>query len=197
MRCFAAALALSALAACDPSAMATGSTSRQTVSVAGREVTVAAPSGLCIDAPSTRVEPLGAFLLLKDCGATAATGLAMTASVSSHGLGGSGPATEATLASLRRYLDTPQGRAMAGRSGRAGGVRIVADQVSGDVLFVLVEDRGPQPIAGLDRQFWRAILEVNGRMTVLSALGFGPVPPDEELTALAAFASSIRAANPA
>ena len=37
---------------------------------------------------------------------------------------------------------------------------------------MLVEDRGPQPIAGIDRQFWRAFLEVNGRMAALSVLGF-------------------------
>ena len=62
---------------------------------------------------------------------------------------------------------------------------------------MLVEDRGPQPIAGLDRTFWRAFLEVNGRMTVLSALGFAGSDPQRGLDELAELASAIRGANPA
>ena len=61
---------------------------------------------------------------------------------------------------------------MLGRSGQPDRVRILATQPQRDVLYVLVEDRGRQPIAGIDRQFWRAFLEVNGRMTALSVLGF-------------------------
>ena len=65
------------------------------------------------------------------------------------------------------------------------------------MLYVLVEDRGPQPIAGIDRQFWRAFLEVRGRMTVLSVLGFdgAGVGAQEGLNQLAALAASIKAAN--
>ena len=66
------------------------------------------------------------------------------------------------------------------------------------MLYVLVEDRGRLPIAGIDRQFWRAFLEVNGRMTALSVLGFSNagVGPQEALNQLAALATAIRAANP-
>ena len=84
-----------------------------------------------------------------------------------------------------------------GRSGRSDRVRVLAQTTSSDVLFVMVEDRGPQPIAGLDRRFWRAFLEVNGRMTVLSALGFAGSDPQRGLDELAALASTIRGANPA
>ena len=51
-------------------------------------------------------------------------------------------------------------------------MRILTTQLQGGVLYVLVEDRGAQPIAGIDRQFWRAFLEVNGRLVALSVLGF-------------------------
>ena len=66
------------------------------------------------------------------------------------------------------------------------------------MLYVLVEDRGRQPIAGIDRQFWRAFLEVNGRMTVLSVLGFegAGVAPQQGLDQLAALAAAIQRANP-
>ena len=66
------------------------------------------------------------------------------------------------------------------------------------MLYVLVEDRGPQPIAGIDRRFWRAFLEVKGRMAALSVLGFegAGLGPQDGLNQIAAFARSIRAANP-
>ena len=68
------------------------------------------------------------------------------------------------------------------------------------MLYVLVEDRGRLPIAGIDRQFWRAFLEVNGRMTVLSVLGFsngGVGAAAEALDQLAALAAAIRRGQPA
>ena len=156
-------------------------------------------AGLCIDEASTRVDAAGAFVLVRDCadGAIARPPrAAMTASVSSGGLTGEGDAASDTLADLQAYLATPDGLALVGRSGRSGGVRVLAQQMSGDVLFVLVEDRGPQPIAGLDARFWRAFLEVNDRMTVLSVLGFAGLGQQEGLEEVAALASAIRAANP-
>jgi hypothetical protein len=199
-RAAAFAAAVLAVAACDPETMGAGAT-RQQVTVAGRTVTIAAPAGLCIDAGSTRVDAAGAFVLMRDCpgGAEARPPrAALTASVSSGGLTGEGDAAADTLLELRDYLATPDGLALVGRSGRGGGVRVLAEQLSGDVLFVLVEDRGPQPIAGLDRTFWRAFLEVNDRMTVLSELGFaGGAGPQQGLEDIAALASAIRSANPA
>lgn len=190
--------AFALLAGCDPAAMGAGSVSRQTVTVSGRPVTVAAPPGMCIDAGSTRVDEGGAFVLVGACPAEEAEpgAVALTASVSSGGLTGEGDAAAESLGELSDYLATADGLALIGRSGGARGVRVVAQQLTQDVLFVLVEDRGPQPIAGLDRTFWRAFLEVNDRMTVLSALGFADGPgPEEELRQIAAFASAIRAAN--
>jgi hypothetical protein len=188
-----------ALAACNPEMMA-GSSTRQKVTVAGRAVTIAAPPGFCIDEGSTRVDSAGAFVLMRDCDGNPEARpprAALTASVSSGGLTGEGDAASDTLLELGDYLATPDGLALVGRSARAGRVRVLAQQVSNDVLFVLVEDRGPQPIAGLDRTFWRAFLEVNDRMTVLSVLGFdGGGGPEEGLRQLAALASAIRGANP-
>jgi hypothetical protein len=197
----AAALVAAALAlgACNPETMGGGPT-RQKVTVAGRAVTIAAPPGFCIDEGSTRVDGAGAFVLMRDCddGPEARPPrAALTASVSSGGLTGEGDAASDTLLELGAFLATSDGRALVGRSARAGGVRVLAQQVTNDVLFVLVEDRGPQPIAGLDRTFWRAFLEVNDRMTVLSVLGFdGGIGPEEGLRQLAALASAIRGANP-
>jgi hypothetical protein len=197
-------LAAITLGACDPSMMAgTGGASRADVTVAGRAVTIAAPPGLCIDTPSTVIDADGAFFLISDCDLIAGTlgnpaSGALTASVSSGGLGGEGDDEAATLDDLAGFLQTSDGRAILGRSGQARGVRELTSLRRDDVLYVLVEDRGPQPIAGIDHRFWRAFLEVNGRMTVLSVLGFAQSgrSDQESLNELAALAASIQAANP-
>jgi hypothetical protein len=76
-------------------------------------------------------------------------------------------------------------------------VRVLAVRNRKDVLYVLVEDRGPQPIAGIEPTFWRAFLEVSGQMTVLSVLGFegAGVGPTEGLALIQRFADSVQAAN--
>jgi hypothetical protein len=204
------ALAGLLVAGCDPAAMAamsgTGSPSRAKVTVAGRSVVIAAPPGFCVDQPSTTMTNAGAFVLMSDCalldhrsGRRTPVGAALTASVSSGGLGGEGDDEAATLDDLEGFLDTADGRALVGRSGRADRVRILSKQREGEVLYVLVEDRGRQPIAGIDPRFWRAFLEVNGRMTVLSVIGFEGSGPglQDALDQLAAAAAAIRAANPA
>ena len=96
----------------------------------------------------------------------------MTASVSTGGFAGEGDTAAGSLEDLAEFAETREGRTVLGRSGQPDRVRILNTQLSGDVLYVLVEDRGAQPIAGIDRQFWRAFLEVNGRLVALSVLGF-------------------------
>jgi len=187
-----------ALAGCNAGSMSAGSASRTKVTVAGRSVTIVAPAGLCIDTASTASDAAGAFVLMRDCGAgpdARPARVALTASVSSGGLTGEGDAAAASLQELREYLETADGLAMVGRSGRSDRVAIRSEHLTGDVLFVLVEDGGPPPIAGLDRVFWRAFLEVNDRMIVLSVLGFGGVGAQQGLDELAALASAIRGAN--
>ncbi|HMQ95236.1 MAG TPA: hypothetical protein PKA33_21355 [Amaricoccus sp.] len=194
-----------ALAACEglPGA---GGPSRATVSVAGEPIVIAGPPGFCIDRETLNVSDFGAFALMSDCALLAGgdrsgviSGAALTASISSGGLGGEGDDPVQSLADLAAFAQTGEGRAMLGRSGSANGVRILATQQRGEVLFVLVEDRGPQPIAGVDRRFWRAFLEVKDRMAVLSVLGFedAGLDPQAGLDLLAAFVAALQRANPA
>jgi hypothetical protein len=201
-----AALAGAALlaAACDPAMMAGGS-GRTSVTVAGRSVVIAGPAGFCVDRASSNTTSDGAFVLMTDCrllgagggSGVPAMGAALTASVSTGGLAGEGDDPAQTLEEMREFAPTPEGRAMLGRSGQPGSVRILATHTRRDVFYVLVEDRGRQPIQGIDRRFWRAFLEVNGRMTALSVLGFegAGLTPQEGLNHLAAFADAIQRAN--
>lgn len=191
------------LTGCDPSALTGGAPSRATVSVAGAAVTIAAPAGFCIDSGSTNQTADGAFLLLGDCallagpGGTASTPVraALTASVSTGGFGEGDAAS--SLGDLQAFAASPAGLAALGRSGQVARIRILATQTRGEVLYVLVEDRGRLPIAGIDRQFWRAFLEVNDRMTALSVLGFEGtgLTPQDGLTLLVRFADAVQAAN--
>jgi hypothetical protein len=200
------AAALLALAACDPAAMSGASPSRARLDVAGRAVTIVPPPGFCIDSDSISSGADGAFVLMSDCGPTAGgaadrrppAGAAMTASISTGGFAGEGDTAAGSLADLEAFAATAEGRAVLGRSGQPERVRILDTQLVGDVLYILVEDRGAQPIAGIERQFWRAFLEVNGRLVALSILGFqgaGPGPQDA-LNQLAALARATQAANP-
>lgn len=200
-RTLAGLAALLALAACDPAMMGAAS-NRATVTVAGRNIAIVAPPGFCIDPTTTNVSSSGAFLMASDCallgGAPVAEGDAglpvgavLTASVSaSEG----GPAS---LADVARFSETAQGRATLSRSGRGDRVRVLATRTRRDVLYILIEDRGPQPIAGIDSRFWRAFLDVSGQMTVLSVLGFegAGVDATEGLALIQRFADSVQANN--
>ena len=159
--------ALVLVAGCDPESMGAGSATREKVTVAGRSVTIAAPPGLCIDQGSTRVDAAGAFVLMRDCadGAEARPPrTALTASVSSGGLTGEGDAAADTLADLQAFIETPDGLALVGRSGRSDRVRVLAQTVSSDVLFV---GRGP-----------RAAADRRARPQLLARLPRGQRPDD-------------------
>lgn len=192
----AALAALGLLAAC---ATATQAPERATVTVAGRDVVVVAPPGFCVDAASTNVSATGAFVLVGDCallglaeGDADPAGAVLTASISAAPL-----AEAAALDELGVLGATAQGRAVLGRSGRSDRVRVQATRSRNGVLYMLIEDRGPQPIAGLEPQFWRAFLQVRGRMAVLSVLGFegAGIGPTEGLAYIQAFADAIQRAN--
>ena len=143
-----------ALAACEglPGA---GGPSRATVTVAGEPIVIAGPPGFCIDRETLNVSDFGAFALMSDCAllasgtrAGADSRAALTASISSGGLGGEGDDPVQSLADLAAFAQTGEGRALLGRSGSANGVRILATRQSGEVLFVLVEDRGHLRLGG-------------------------------------------------
>ncbi len=200
-----AAAALSLAAGCDPAAMGGGSKTAA-VAVAGRSVNIVAPGSFCVDPASTNVSASGAFVMVSDCallggrppeGDGAPIGAVMTASISAAALASDG-AGAPSLAEIARFAGTAEGRAMLSRSGHGDRVRIRATRTRGDVLYMLIEDRGPPPIEGIEPQFWRAFLEVQGQMTVLSVLGFedAGVGPSQGLAYLQSFADAVQRANP-
>lgn len=199
MRALLLAAAALALAACVPPDGAGSGPGRATLTVAGRNVTIATPRGFCIDEGATNVSASGAFVMASDCallgeGDAEQTGAVLTASVSAAELPANG-----ALPEIERFVATREGRAALGRSGRPERIKVLATRTRGDVLYVLVEDRGPQPIAGIEPRFWRAFLAVDGRMTVLSVLAFegAGVDPTKGLALIQRFADAVQAANKA
>jgi len=181
-----------------------GPATRTKVNVSGQAVTIAAPAGFCVDTKSTTMTTAGAFVLMSDCSLLGGAktgkppiGAALTASVSNGGIAGEGDSETGTLDDLEDFAATEDGRAVLSRSGQAGSVRVLTTVKSGDVLYLLIEDRGKMPVAGIDRTFWRAFLDVNGRMVALSELGFEGAGMDRQqaLNQLGALAAAIRAAN--
>ncbi len=200
-RALGATAAVLVLGACDPSALG-GASDRTTVMVAGRSIAVAAPAGFCVDRASTNTGTSGAFVLVSDCallggpvaeGDGGPVGAVLTASISSA----DGTDGAQSLAGIEGMSATREGRAILGRSGRGDQVRILATRSRNDVLYLLIEDRGPPPVAGVEPQFWRAFLLVEGHMTVLSVLGFegAGVGPTEGLALIQGFADRVQAAN--
>lgn len=196
------------LAACEQPGVYGTTPTQTTVTAGGQRVTILAPAGFCVDQRSTSVTAAGAFVLVSDCqllaGETAPpnetarppVGATLTASISPTGLGEAGPATQ-SLADLAGYARTPEGLALIGRGGRSQGVRLLESAERNGALYLYVEDRGPQPIAGLEPRFWRAFLEVNGKLTAVSELGFvgGGLDKQSGLNLITAFVQAIRAAN--
>jgi hypothetical protein len=203
IRAAALGAALLALAACETGGGAARPIDRTSVDVAGQSVTVAAPSGFCIDTQSTRVSGGGAFVLVTDCQLLGfpttrpePVGAVLTASLS-QGTAGPG-AAPGDLSALGAFFATAEGRAVLGRSGDATRTRIISSRERNGVLYLLVEDQGPQPVPGIAPQFWRAFLTVRGRMAALSVLEFAGsgVASDQKLGYLQSFADAIQAANP-
>lgn len=177
-------LAALALAACDT----LGGTTQ--VAVLGGAVTVAAPSGYCVDAEQARQVQDTAVVLIGRC---LSSGLVAPAVITvSVGPAGSGGVMVAGGAALAGFFSSAEGLALLSRSGRAGDVTLLDTSAAPGALLMHLQD------TYLGR-YWRAITAVNGRLVTISATGTGGVALDEaaSLRAVQAALSALQSANPA
>lgn len=185
-----------ALAGC---AVPGGAPARSSVEVGGAPLAIAGPPGFCVDAASTRVDREGAFVLLSDCGLLGAgrsgkkIDAVLTASLTPS-IGGAGVQP---IADVGRFAGSAEGKALIGQGGDGSGVRILATRREAAAVFLLVEDRGRKPVAGIEPRFWRGFVEVDGRLAVLTVLAFegGDVDAQKGLDLAAAFAAALQRAN--
>ncbi|MCV2864107.1 hypothetical protein [Defluviimonas sp. WL0075] len=178
-----------------------GPSAPRKVAVSEGAVVISGPSGYCVDPKSLRDTADGAFVLLGACATLNGTGRGprsraiLTATVL---LGA--PPGESLETEFRRMSDffvTDAGRKALSRDGNSGSVRIEKIVASGDVLFILAEDRAPFAGYPVEPQYWRAIFARKGRMISLSVLGLAEAPLDQrqKRSLLDRFVSRVRAAN--
>ena len=177
------------------------------VKAGGVDITVAGPTGFCIDERLVDEARVGAFIFLSDCAANPAAegptiarvpiSAVLTASISNKGLPGAEAGTGTALAELQRFLETPFGLLTLSKSHDPEAVTLLSIARTDDAVYAFIEDLGQTTRTGESPRFWRAFTEVNGRLAALSATGYNAADPDQERTKriLEAFVAAMQAAN--
>ncbi|MEM6943000.1 MAG: hypothetical protein AAF565_04520 [Pseudomonadota bacterium] len=164
-------------------AVVEASPTRAIIAARGRQIVVSPSEGSCINEDAIDLSASSAFLLLTDCtlelGAKNGQAVRSRSGERLHmadgfpGLVTVSVAGEArgTLQSLEAFLVSPGGRDRLARGARGTPVEVVEMRELGDGLFVharALDDSLPI----LSRDFWRAFVEVNGRLIVVTVSGF-------------------------
>ena len=185
---------------------------RAVVSAKGRQVAIEPADGFCLARESVETTGRSAFALIGDCALDTSTasaprgsrgelqlprGLPGIITVSISGDPGFGERSDESLNDLSAFLDTSEGRKLLGRSGRGGTVTVVETRRIGDGVYVLVDDAAENAVPVLDSTFWRAFVELNQRLTVVTVSGFKdrPLGRDEMLKYLVEQIQTLQVAN--
>jgi len=186
---------------------------RAIVSARGRRVTIKPSDGLCLVEDSVETSERSAFALIGDCvlergriddprDSRAALqlprsvpGIITVSILGDPGLDGGVDSPD----ELGELLKAPEGWRMLRRSADGGPVLVVEIRRIGDGVYVLVWDDGaplvPAPV--LDQRFWRAFIELNDRLAVVTFSGFRdrPLGEDRMLEHLVDQVQTLAAAN--
>lgn len=169
------------------------------VSVADDSVVVAGPPGYCVDRTAMRETAQGAFVLLGSCASLSgdaqrpAPRVPGVLTVSVSGQPGDGAALDAPFPRLDSFLRSERGRRALSRGGDPSTVEILEIRQVPDALLIHARDSAASEIAGIEDEYWRALLDVNGRMVTVSVTGFEarPMSPDAGRATLEALAERI------
>ncbi len=171
------------------------------VNLLGGRFVVAAPAGFCVDPKSRRDNGSGSFVLFGDCaviGGAAPARTPMRQAVLSATIGPETPGPiETTFPGFDRFFHSAAGRAMLARSGSAGDVDILQVRKAGSVMLLKIRDRSTPRDPLVSQVYWRAIVDLGGRITALSVLPLRAAPMTDaaQIRLLEDFVASIRAAN--
>ena len=174
----------------------------RSVQVTSDNVTIAGPSGFCVDPTAIQNADDTGFVLLGNCAAISGSDLAgqpdvsavLTAAVSAPSVGAS---LTANLAALDTFFRSEDGRALLSRSGDASSVQILATQTADDMFLLHARDTSGGNLTGVATDYWRAYLDIGPRLATLSVLALADdeVSDDAALDVLSDFASVVQAAN--
>lgn len=196
----------------DDFSVVSSSHDRAVVSALGHQIAVEPANGFCLAQEAIETSERSAFLLLGDCAIEdpAGNGLPVegrldlprgvpgiiTVSISGDP-GFSRLGSDAgDLADLQAFVESPDGRALLGRGGDGNRVSVADSRRIGSTLYVLVEDAdGGVPV--LAPRFWRAFVELNERLAVVTISGFrdSPLPEEEMLRHLGDQVRQLQVAN--
>ena len=199
-----AAAALMALAACqvtDPAPVSRFSDPPPTrMGVANGQVIVAGPRGFCIDREVSRdARGAAALTVLSSCrglgagmfGPAPPHPAVLTAAVAPEGRQID---VEAAAAGLGAYFLSDRGRAALSRSGRAATVQVQEHFAEDGAYLLYLADSTPFSWGAVQPDYWRALLQVGGRMVTVSVLAVPEVPLSRDLglALLRDFISALR-----
>lgn len=165
---------------------------RAVVSADGNQVVVEPAAGFCLATDSIETSERSIFILIGDCvldGPGDAVSPAaldsptmpgiVTVSISGDpGFSRSG-GSDRDLTDLESFLETKDGRALLGRGGNGTEVKVLDTRRIGHVLYVLVDDDDGDAAPVLAPEFWRAFVELNDRLAVVTVSGFRQRPMNE------------------
>ena len=188
------------LAACIP--VGTADVTRA-IKVSDGAVVIIGPSGYCIDRAATRDGPEGAFVLFGTCAALANSRSAgqpdrpavLTVSVLP---GAPDAATFAeSLSALATFFRSAPGRAALSRSGKADDVTVANIVPANGALLLELRDTSAVRGQQVEPDYWRGVLELEGRIVTVSALSLGsrPLTSGQKRQVLETLIARIRAAN--
>lgn len=200
------AAALMALAACqmtDPPPSRFSGPPPARMGVAGEQVIVAGPRGFCIDREVSRDAQGGAALaVLSACrglgggllGPAPSQSAVLTAAVAAKGRLID---IDAAAAGLDRYFQSDRGRAALSRSGKAATIRIREGFAENGAFLLYLTDSTAFSWGAVQPEYWRALLQVGGRMVTVAVLAVpeSPLSRDAGLSLLREFIASLRNAT--
>jgi hypothetical protein len=195
-------------------AVADASAERAVFVARGKQVVVEPPKGYCLDEDSIAAGRRSAFALVAECLHSHQRKLAnnagngesgevelprafpgiLTVSISGEPAYGTEPGA---LDDFEALLETQAGQRLLGRGTSDGPGRIVATRRIGGALYVLVHEPGDEDELIMAPNFWRAFVDVNDRLVLVTVSSFvdRPMAEDAMMGFLAQQLDRLRRAN--
>ena len=181
----------------------------------GQRIVVEPPQGYCLDEGSVAVTRKAAFALVADCmqdhqvklengsGAGRAGEIELPRvfpgilTISVSGEPAYGWETGAALDAFEEMLGTEAGLKLLGRGNSPAPGEIIATRRIGGALYVLIEDPAAADAPILAPRFWRAFMNTNGRLVLVTVSSFSdrPMAEDAMMGFLAQQMTQLRRAN--
>ena len=183
------------LHASTPQALAKQSAPQTVLSQSG--VKLLGPKGYCVDTTTkTRLSatllPCAIFNEKTTFVPDIVGALRLTTGPKNNNLGG----LDATQ--LEAFLRSANGKAILARSGNPASVAIEKTKLTKEAFYVRVLDASPSPYGKVNSAEWRAITELNGRLSIASSSGYGQIKLGDSagLSLLQEFVTTLRSENP-